>query len=224
MDLPLFKKYFCAMIFYAMNAKQKTLKSSARVLADDPHLGAFIGRFGPIAHRREHAMDAFQSLAESIIYQQLSGKAADIICKRFVALFPGKAFPTPKDVLKIRIEKMRLAGLSRQKAAYLKDLALRCTDGTVEPKKFSKMSDAEIIEHVSAVKGIGVWTAQMFLMFTLARPDVLPTGDLGIQKGFKKLFRLRALPSPAHMERLARPWAGHRTVACFYLWRLLDTK
>ena len=124
--------------------------------------------------------------------------------------------------MKIKTEKLRSAGLSGQKSAYLKDLAEKFKDGTIDPKLFPKMSDAEIIEHVMAVKGIGEWTAQMFLMFTLARPDVLPTGDLGIQKGFQKLFALRNRPSPKQMEKLASGWAGHRTVACFYLWRTLD--
>ncbi len=196
---------------------------SLKFLKKDVRLGAFVIKHGPIVHRRKHAGHAFQSLAEAIIYQQLSGKAAATILKRFVALFPGKKFPTPQDVLKIKTEKLRAAGLSGQKASYLKDLAAKFKDGTIDPKLFNKMSDEEIIEHVAAVKGIGEWTAQMFLMFTLHRPDVLPTGDLGIQKGFKMLFNLRALPSPAQMEKLARPWVGHRTLACMYLWRLVDS-
>ena len=197
-------------------------KASIQFLKRDKHLGAFIKRHGPIEHRREHAMGAFQSLCESIIFQQLSGKAAGTILARFVALFPKKKFPTPEDVLKIKTEKLRSAGLSGQKASYLKDLAAKFKDGTINPKIFSKMSDAEIIEHVVAVKGIGEWTAQMFLMFTLARPDVLPTGDLGIQKGFQKLFALRNRPSPKQMKKLANGWRGHRTAACMYLWRLQD--
>ncbi|MDO8536908.1 MAG: DNA-3-methyladenine glycosylase [bacterium] len=196
--------------------------ASVTHLRKDKHLGAFIKKLGPIEHRREHSLDAFQSLAEAIVYQQLSGKAAATILKRFVALFPGKKFPAPADVLKIRTEKLRSAGLSGQKANYLKDLALKFTDGTIVPKKFHTMTDVEIIEHVTAVKGIGEWTAHMFMMFTLARPDVLPTGDLGIQKAFQKLFNLKKLPNPEHMQKLAEPWLGHRTVACFYLWRLVD--
>ena len=167
-------------------------------------------------------MDAFQSLAEAIIYQQLSGKAAATILKRFIALFPNKKFPTPADVLKIKTEKLRSAGVSGQKASYLKDLALKFIDGTINPQQFHTMTDESITENVTAVKGIGTWTAQMFLMFTLARSDVLPTGDLGIQKGFKKLFNLRTMPSPERMRRLAAPWSGHRTVACMYLWRFVD--
>jgi len=196
--------------------------TSIRRLSRDKHLGAFIKRHGPLKQRRPHAGGAFQALAESIIYQQLSGKAAGTILGRFVALYKGKTFPTPEDVLKTKMPKLRSVGLSGQKASYLKDLAAKFKDGTIDPKRFSHMTDTEIIEHVTAVKGIGDWTAHMFLMFTLARPDVLPTGDLGIQKGFQKLFNLRAKPSPERMEKLARPWLGHRTVASMYLWRMLD--
>lgn len=198
--------------------------ASIKHLSRDKHLGAFIRRHGPLNHRREHAMGAFQSLAESIIYQQLSGKAAGTILARFVALYKNKKFPTPEDVLKTKPEKLRSAGLSGQKAAYLKDLAAKFKDGTIDPKRFNRMSDAEIIEHVTAVKGIGEWTAQMFLMFTLARPDVLPTGDLGIQKAFQKLFKLRSRPTPERMLTLSLPWLGHRTAASMYLWRMLDNK
>ena len=197
-------------------------KASIQFLKRDKYLGAFIKRHGPITHRRPHRGGAFQSLAEAIVYQQLSGKAAGTILKRFVALFPKTTFPSPEQVLKIKTEKLRSAGLSGQKASYVKDLAAKFKDGTINPKIFSKMSDAEIIEHVVAVKGIGEWTAQMFLMFTLARPDVLPTGDLGIQKGFKKLFALHNRPSPKQMKKLANGWRGHRTAACMYLWRLQD--
>lgn len=207
-----------------MASKKDLFEESSIFLQKDKHLGAFIKRHGAIVHRRSHKGGAFQSLGEAIIYQQLSGKAAGTILKRFVALFPGKSFPTPEDVLKIKVEKLRSVGLSGQKASYLKDLALKFTDGTVEPKKFRTMTDVEIIEHVTAVKGIGEWTAHMFLMFTLARPDVLPTGDLGVQKGFKKLFKLRTLPSPERMRRLAKGWSGHRTLASMYLWRLVDEK
>lgn len=195
---------------------------SIKHLSKDKHLGAFIRSYGPLKFRREHTLEPFQALSESIIYQQISGSAAASILKKFVALWPAKEFPTPTDVLKIKAEKMRTAGVSPQKAAYLKDLAQKFKDGTINPALFPTMSDAEIIEHVVAVKGIGEWTAQMFLMFTLGRPDVLPTGDLGIQKAMQKLFHIRAKPNPKHMERLAKCWTGHRTVACFYLWRTLD--
>lgn len=201
-----------------------THAASIKHLSRDKHLGAFIRGYGPLQFRREHTQDPFQALCESIIYQQISGGAAASILKKFIALWPRVQFPAPRDILNIKIERLRTAGVSPQKTAYLKDLALKFTDGTIDPTQFSRMNDAEIIAHVSAVKGIGEWTAQMFLMFTLGRPDVLPTGDLGIQKAFQRVFKLRGKPSPAHMEKLAQCWAGHRTVACFYLWRMLDTK
>src|SRR3989338_5828909 len=197
-------------------------KASIQFLKRDKYLGAFIKRHGPITHRRPHAGGAFQSLAEAIVYQQLSGKAAGTILKRFVALFPDKKFPAPEDMLKVKTEKLRSAGLSGQKSAYLKDLAAKFTDGTINPELFSKMSDAEIIEHVVRVKGIGEWTAQMFLMFTLNRPDVLPTGDLGIKKGFQIIYKLKKMPEAEEMELLAKPWREHATVASWYLWRAAD--
>lgn len=203
-------------------AATRTHAKSITHLRQDALLGAFIRSYGPLKFRREHTDEPFQALCESIIYQQISGGAAYAILSKFKALWPKKEFPTPDDVLNIKPERLRSAGVSPQKISYLKDLALKFKDGTIAPRNFSRMSDEEIIEHVTAVKGVGVWTAQMFLMFTLGRPDVLPTGDLGIQKAFQKLFHLRAKPSPERMEKLARPWKGHRTVACFYLWRLLD--
>ncbi len=210
---------FCATRYYARMHRHT---ASIKHLENDDYLGAFIRAYGPLQFRREHTKEPFQALCESIIYQQLSGKAAATILKRFVALWPKKSFPSPDDVLRIKIEKLRSAGLSGQKTSYIKDLALRFKDGTINPKLFHKMSDQQIVEHIVVVKGIGEWTAQMFLMFTLGRPDILPTGDLGIQKAMQKVFRLRNKPSPERMIKLAKTWEGHRTVACFYLWRTLD--
>lgn len=124
--------------------------------------------------------------------------------------------------MKTPIVKLRKAGLSGQKATYIKDLSKKFLDGTINPKLFREMTDEAIREHVIAVKGIGRWTADMFLMFTLHRPDVLPTGDLGIQKGMQKLFGMKSLPAPSTMERLAEPWRPYRTIACHYIWRLAD--
>ncbi|PIR85270.1 DNA-3-methyladenine glycosylase 2 family protein, partial [Candidatus Kaiserbacteria bacterium CG10_big_fil_rev_8_21_14_0_10_45_20] len=165
--------------------------------------------------------NAYSALIRSIVYQQLSGKAAGTILERFLALYG--TVPTPEMVLKIPIAKMRSVGLSGQKTDYLRDLSRKFLDGTIEPKKFSKMSDEEIRAHLIAVKGIGVWTADMFLIFFLNRPDVLPTGDLGIQKGFQELFKLKALPSASKMEKLAEAWKPYRTIASWYLWRLKDS-
>ncbi len=196
--------------------------ASIKHLSKDKLLGPFIRGYGPLLIRRKPTQSTFESLAQSIIHQQISGAAARSVVKKFLALWPKKKFPAPKDVAAVSRAKLRLAGVSSQKVGYLKDLADKFLDGTINPKLFSKMRDEEIIEHVVAVKGIGEWTAQMFLMFTLGRPDVLPTGDLGIQKAFQKVFRLRKKPSPQKMQQLSKRWAGHRTVACFYLWRMMD--
>lgn len=198
------------------------LKKSLGHLKRDKKMAALIRKHGVLGEWKGRSDDPFESLVKSIVYQQISGKAAESILNKFLKLYPNKKFPTPSDVLKTRIPKLRSAGLSNQKATYIKDLALKFEEGQVSPKHFAQMSDEEIITHLIRVKGIGRWTAHMFLMFTLKRPDILPTGDLGIQKGFQKLFGLRKLPSPAHMEKLSKEWAGHRTVACLYLWRVVD--
>ena len=171
--------------------------------------------------------DPFEPLVRSIIYQQLSGKAAGTILARFIGLFSdGKSasdhYPTPQQVLKLSDAKFKKAGVSSQKMSYLRDLAHRFIDGTIDPSNFKNMTNEEIRDHLLVVKGVGPWTADMFLMFTLYRPDVLPTGDLGIQKGFQKLFKLKSLPDAKTMQRLSKNWSPHRTVACWYLWELVD--
>jgi DNA-3-methyladenine glycosylase II len=165
--------------------------------------------------------EPFDSLIRSIISQQLSGKAATTILNRFLDIYDGR-YPTPQEVKKLSDAKFKKAGISGQKMGYIRDLAKRFMDGTIDPSKFKKMTDDEIKEHLLVVKGIGPWTAEMFLMFTLYRPDVFPTGDLGIRKGFQKLFKLKALPDAAKMEKLAKGWSPHRTVASWYLWELVD--
>lgn len=166
--------------------------------------------------------NAFQSLCRSIIYQQVSGAAAATILARFIALFPKSRFPTPEAVSKMPIKKMRAAGLSAQKASYIKDLALKFSDGTIKHASLNTMTNSEILEHLIQIKGIGAWTVHMFLIFTLNRPDVLPTGDLGIRKGFQILYRLKSLPDHAKMEQLAKPWRAHASIASWYLWRIAD--
>ena len=165
----------------------------------------------------------FQALVRSIIYQQISGRAAETILSRFIALFPRTKSPTPKAVQKMPLGKMRAAGLSGQKTSYIKDLAGKFSDGTIRHRLLHRMTSAEITEHLVQVKGIGVWTVHMFLIFTLNRPDVLPTGDLGIQKGFQIIYGLKSLPSHATMERLAKNWRAHASVASWYLWRAADS-
>ncbi len=166
--------------------------------------------------------DYFKALVRSIIYQQVSGKAAASILTRFIALFSGKKFPTPDDVRRTPVRKLRSAGLSVQKASYIKDLAEKFLDGTIEHRALHRMETGAIVEHLTQVRGVGVWTAHMFLIFTLNRPDVLPVGDLGIRKGFQIVYGLRTLPDAEKMEKLAKPWRAHASAASWYLWRAAD--
>jgi DNA-3-methyladenine glycosylase II len=186
----------------------------------DPVLSAIIERVGPC--RMEFGPPEFHSLAEAIVYQQLNGKAAVTIFKRFAALAGDPV--TPEGILKLTDVQMRSVGLSKQKTSYLKDMAERAARAELDFKRLPQMTDAEVIEHLTQVKGVGVWTAHMFLMFTLRRPNVLPTGDYGVQVAIKKHYKKRKLPKPVQMEKIARPWEPYRSVACWYLWRSLDIK
>ncbi|MGO9088684.1 MAG: DNA-3-methyladenine glycosylase family protein [Candidatus Sulfotelmatobacter sp.] len=183
-------------------------------------MSAIIERVGPF--RMEFGSPEFSSLAETIVYQQLNGKAAETIFERFAAL-AGEPL-TPDGILKLSDAQLRSVGLSKQKSAYLKDLSVKTRDGLLDFGKLPDLPDEEVVNHLTQVKGIGVWTAQMFLMFTLKRPDVLPTGDYGVQAAIKKHYRKRKWPKPKDMEKIARPWAPYRSVACWYLWRSLDIK
>jgi DNA-3-methyladenine glycosylase II len=186
----------------------------------DPVLSAIIQRVGPC--RMEFGPPEFHSLAEAIVYQQLNGKAAVTIFKRFAALAGDPV--TPKGILKLTNAQMRSVGLSKQKTSYLKDMAERAARGELDFKRLPQMTDAEVIEHLTQVKGVGVWTAHMFLMFTLRRANVLPTGDYGVQVAMKKHYKKRKLPKPLQMEKIARAWEPYRSVACWYLWKSLDVK
>lgn len=206
----------------------------------DPVMRAIIERIGPC--RMQFAPPEFHSLAEAIVYQQLNGRAAETIFNRFAAL-AGEPL-TPQSILKLADAQMRQAGLSKQKTAYLKDLAEKTASGLLDFNCLHELSDAEVIEHLTQVKGIGVWTAQMFLMFSLKRENILPHGDFGIRMAMYKHYldiqraklekksaagkkvrkRKIKLPSPKEMEKIAKSWEPYRSVACWYLWRSLDTK
>lgn len=165
--------------------------------------------------------DYFVSLVRSIIYQQLSGKAAGTILGRFKNLFKRKKLDA-KGILKLKDEHFKSAGISGQKMKYLRDLSSKFLDKKIDLNNFDKMKDEEIREHLILVKGIGRWTADMFLIFTLNRLDVMPTGDLAIQKGFKDIFKLKKIPDDKKMLRLSKNWAPYRTIASLYLWKLAD--
>jgi DNA-3-methyladenine glycosylase II len=186
----------------------------------DPALRAIIERVGPC--RMEYGVPEFSSVAEAIVYQQLNGKAAVTIFNRFAALAGDPL--TPEGILKLSDEQLRSVGLSKQKSAYLKDLSAKTAAGLLDFARLPELSDEEVIQHLTQVKGVGVWTAHMFLMFSLRRPNVLPTGDYGVQMAIKKHYKKRKLPKPDVMEKIAKPWVPYRSIACWYLWRSLDIK
>jgi DNA-3-methyladenine glycosylase II len=169
------------------------------------------------------AVRPFDALAESIAYQQLSGKAAAAIWGRVRALYPRRKYLSPKLILRTPDETLRAAGLSRSKIAALKDLAAKTMDGTVPPAgALVRMSDEEIIERLVSVRGIGRWTVEMLLLFDLGRPDVWPVHDYGVRKGFAKTFGRRKLPTPGQLMKLGEKWRPYRSVAAWYFWRALD--
>lgn len=186
----------------------------------DPVLGAIIERVGPF--RMQYSPAIFSSLAEAIVYQQLNGKAALTIFNRFAALAGDPV--TPEGILKLSDEQLRAVGLSKQKSSYLKDLAAKAAAGLLDFSRLSDLSDDEVIAQLTQVKGVGMWTAHMFLIFSLKRLNVLPTGDYGVQMALKKHYRKRKLPKPRDMEKIARAWEPYRSVACWYMWRSLDIK
>ncbi len=194
----------------------------AHLVKNDPVLASLIAQIGPvgISRRRER----FQALVRTIIFQQLAGAAANAIYGRFVALFPGKKFPSPEQVLKKSDAELRKVGLSAKKALYIKDLAAHVRDGAINFHRFHRMEDEAIIEHLIRVKGIGRWTAEIFLMFNLGRPDVIPADDLGVQNAVMRHYRLAERPNRKTLVELAERWRPYRTAAAWYLWRSLDIK
>ncbi len=189
----------------------------------EPRLDELIVRVGAFTLRPVHTQGLFAALAESIVYQQLSGRAAETILGRVIALYHPKRFPGPSDILDTPPERLRSAGLSTAKTAALRDLAGRTIDGTVPSLALARrMDDEALVERLTAVRGIGRWTVEMLLIFRLGRSDVLPLGDLGVRKGFARTFRTRRLPTPEAMTRRAERWRPYRSVASWYLWRAME--
>jgi len=220
-------------------------KAVLHLKKSDPLMRAIIERVGPC--RMEFDDPTFHNLAEAIVYQQLNGKAARTIFERFTALAGDPV--TPEGILKLSAEQLRSVGLSKQKSSYLFDMAEKAQRSELDFSKLTEMTDDEVIEHLTQVKGVGVWTAHMFLMFSLQRANVLPTGDFGIRMAMHKHYLDRAakkkngagkttakktlakapkvkitLPTPEQMEKIAKRWEPYRSIACWYLWRSLDTK
>ena len=201
-----------------MNAAQKHLAAS------HPRFAALIASAKPFAPRPSVLVRPFDALAESIAYQQLSGKAAAMIWGRVRALHPRRKWLDPKQMLATPDATLRACGLSGSKTVALKDLAAKTIDGTVpSAPALARMSDEEIIERLTAVRGIGRWTVEMLLLFDLGRPDVWPVTDYGVQKGYAKTFRKRKLPTPKELQRIGEKWRPYRSVAAWYFWRALDT-
>ena len=178
------------------------------------------GPIDPETDRRGSRPDPYEALARAIVGQQLSTKAARSIWARVTELFRGT--PSPGDLISIEPEKLRRAGLSWSKVGFLKDLAERVDDGRLDLERLGELSDEDVVAELIEIKGIGRWTAEMFLIFHLGRPDVISTGDLGIRRAVQTAYGLDELPGPQDLERIAEPWRPHRTLACLYLWRSLD--
>ncbi len=185
----------------------------------DPVMAGIIQRIGPF--KLQYREPNFETLVRSIVYQQLSGRVASVIFARLHAA-AGEEQLTPAGIMKLRPERMRKLGLSGQKTLYIRELAKHTKRGTVILEALPGFDDAAVVEHLTRVKGIGVWTAHMFLMFALRRNDVLPVGDLGIRSAMKKAYGLDDLPKPAEMEKIAAAWKPYTSVACWYLWRSLE--
>lgn len=185
----------------------------------DPVMRSIIERVGP--YKIVYREPEFQTLVRSIVYQQLHGKAAATIFGRLAAA--AKVDPiTPESILKLRPARLRALGLSKQKMIYIRDLARLTREGEIEFHRLPDLDDQAVIEHLTRVKGVGVWTVHMFLMFALQRHDVLPTGDLGVRMAVKKAYGLAEMPKPAEMEKIAASWKPYSSVASWYLWRSLD--
>jgi DNA-3-methyladenine glycosylase II len=199
-------------------------KAVAALRAADPVMARLVDHNSAVVRRdlkRERPGDAYGTLMRSIVGQQLSTKAAATIYGRVRELFGGHP-PTPKQLLKADPDRMRAAGLSRAKVAYLRDLAQHVEDGTLELEHLPELPDEEVAAQLTAIKGLGQWTADMFLMFHLGRPDILPVGDQGIRRAIQVEYGLRKLPDAKRMQKIAAPWRPYRTLASLYLWSSLD--
>jgi len=199
------------------------LEAVRYLVAADSRLRGIVEGSGPFDFRPERTQSLFAALLEAIVYQQLTGKAAETILGRVLALFRPRRYPTPNDLLLLPEARLRSAGLSRNKTLALQDLARRVLDGTVPSLAAARrMSDEELIQRLTAVRGVGRWTVEMLLIFRLGRADVLPVSDLGIRKGFQKTFGMRRLPAAVTMTRRAERWRPYRSVASWFLWRAAE--
>jgi DNA-3-methyladenine glycosylase II len=195
----------------------KILSKSDRVLKK------LIKATGPVKIKAQKLQSPYEALVESVVFQQLSGKAAQTILNRVLALFPTKKFPTPEDLLKTSVETLRGVGLSRAKASFVHDIARKTIEGIVpDSKEIETLTDEQIIERLTQIHGVGPWTVQMLLIFKLARPDVWPINDYGVRKGYALAYGKRKLPTPTQLAKAGEQWKPHRTSVAWYMWRSIE--
>ncbi len=198
-------------------------RASRALIRRDPVLAPLIRQRGPCGLALPYPYDPFTALVRAIVGQQLSAKAGATIFRRVCELWPDERFPTPDALAAVGDERLRTVGLSRQKIGYMRDLSARRLDGRLPlDESLEAMSDEDVVRTLTAVKGIGRWSAEMFLIFRLKRPDVLPLGDVGLQRAVQKVYRLRKPPTATRLTRLAEAWRPYRSIACWYLWSALD--
>lgn len=197
--------------------------AARRHLSRDPAMRQLMRLAGPCAIKPVRGRSPYESLLRSVAHQQLTGKAAETILRRFYALYGDAGGPDPGQLAATSEETLRAVGFSRAKAAALKDIAAKTLDGTIpERRRLARLDDEAIVARLTSVRGIGRWSVEMFLMFTLARPDILPVDDYGIRNGYRLAYGLPDLPKPRELAALGARWAPHRTTAAWYLWRAVD--
>ena len=201
-----------------------TFKATRHLIKVDPDLAKVVRNIGSCTLKPDKSRTVYASLVRSIVYQQLNGKVAGVILNRLLDLFPGKRFPSPESILSISIDRLRGAGLSNQKAQYIRNIAQASIDGIVpDSRKANRMTDQQLINQLTSIKGVGRWTVEMLLIFRLGRPDVLPATDYGVQKGFAIVKCLDKHPKPKQLIVAGECWSPYRTVATWYLWRATET-
>lgn len=207
-----------------MKNNSKLLSPEKHLSAADARLGRIIAKVGPCTLKPKR-WSPYKALVQSVVFQQLNGTAAATILGRVKALFPGSKFPTPEQLLAASDEQLRGAGLSRAKTAAVKDIAAKVLEGVVpDTRVINGLSDAEIVERLTVVRGVGPWTAEMLLIFMLGRRDVLPATDYGVRKGFALTYGWKELPKPAEVLEFGERWRPYRTYAAWYLWRALEVR
>jgi len=212
-------------VYYTATATLSNVleKAAKHLTRADTTLGRLIARVGPCVLRVDRQREPYQALVRAVTFQQLNGTAARTIFNRLLALFPGKAFPSPEDLLKAPDARLRSAGLSGSKTAAIKDIAAKARDGLVPTRReAARLTDGELVARLTEIRGVGPWTVEMLLIFTLGRRDVLPVTDYGVRKGFALTYGLKDLPAAKHLIEYGEQWRPFRSIASWYLWRALD--